>query len=57
MDGMRRSRRKSQLSWYKQERLIKHFIAGTAAPLVGVHRNTAAYYFHHLREIIRGHRL
>ena len=32
------------------------FIAGstarTAARLVGVHRNTAAYYFHRLREII-----
>ncbi len=56
MDGMRRLRRKSRLSWYKQERLIEHFVAGTtartAARLVGVHRNTAAYYFHRLREII-----
>ena len=52
MDGMRRSRRKSRLSWYKPERLIEHFVAGTAARLVGVHRNTAAYYFHRLREII-----
>ena len=48
--------RKSRLSWYKQNRLIEFFVAGTtarvAAPLVGVHRNTAAFYFHRLREII-----
>ena len=48
--------RKSRLSWYKQGRLIELFVAGTtdrlAAQLVGVHRNTAAFYFHHLREII-----
>ena len=31
MNGMRRSRRKSRLSWYKQERLIEHFVAGTTA--------------------------
>ncbi len=53
---MGRSRRKSRLSWYKQERLIEHLVAGTtartAARLAGVHRNTAAYYFHRLREII-----
>ena len=56
MDVMGQSRRKSRLSWYKQERLIEHFVAGTtartASRLVGVHRNTAAYYFHRLREII-----
>jgi transposase len=36
--------------------LIEHFVAGTtartAATLVGVHRNTAAFYFHRLRELI-----
>jgi transposase len=48
--------RKSRLRWEQQERLIEHFVAGTtartAATLVGVHRNTAAFYFHRLREII-----
>ena len=48
--------RKSRLSWRKQERLIEHFIAGTtartAACLVGVNKNTAAYYFHRLRSLI-----
>jgi transposase len=52
MDGMRKSR----LSWYKQERLIEHFVSGStarcAASLVGVNKNTAAYYFHRLRELI-----
>ena len=47
---------KSRLSWYKQERLIEHFVAGatarSAASLVGVNKTTAAYYFHRLREII-----
>ena len=51
--------RKSRLSWYKQSRLIELFVAGTtarlAAQLVGVHRNTAAFYFHRLREIIYYH--
>ena len=50
------SMRKSRLSLAKQDRLAEHFVAGTtarcAAALVGVHRNTAAYYFHRLREII-----
>ena len=36
--------------------MIEHFVAGTtartAATLVGVHRNTAAFYFHRLRELI-----
>lgn len=48
--------KKSRLSLNKQSRLLEHFVAGTtartAASLVGVHRNTAAYYFHRLREII-----
>ena len=50
------SMRKSRLSKYKQDRLIEHFVAGTtartASSLCGVHRNTAAYYFLRLREII-----
>ena len=48
--------RKSRLSQSKQQRLIEHFISGstarTAAALVGVNRNTAAYYFHRLRQLI-----
>ena len=48
--------RKSRLSQSKQQRLIEHFISGstarTAAALVGVHRNTAAYYFQRLRQLI-----
>jgi len=48
--------RKSRLSQPKQQRLIELFISGstarTAAALVGVHRNTAAYYFHRLRQLI-----
>lgn len=48
--------RKSRLSSYKQDRLIEHFVAGTtartAARLIGVHRNTAAYFFHRLRQVI-----
>jgi len=48
--------RESRLSQSKQERLIEHFISGstarTAASLVGVNRNTAAYYFHRLRQLI-----
>ena len=48
--------RKSRLSWYKQEHLIEHFVAGTtartAACLVGVNKNTGSYYFHRLRELI-----
>ena len=51
--------RKSRLSWYKQERLIEHFVAGTsarcAADLVGGNRKTSAYYFHRLRMIISQH--
>ena len=48
--------RRSRISQSKQDRLIEHFIAGTtartAASLVGVHRNSAAFYFHRLREVI-----
>ena len=48
--------RKSRLSWAVQRRLIEHFVSGstarTAASLVGVNKNTAALYFHRLREII-----
>ena len=48
--------RKSRLSWYKQERLIEHFVAGTTArtlaSLVDVNKTTASYYFHRLRLLI-----
>ncbi len=51
--------RKSRLSQYKQERLLELFIAGStariAAELVGINRNTAAYYFHRLRILIAEH--
>jgi len=51
--------RKSRLSWYKQDRLIEHFVSGTtaryAAEIIGVNRKTAAYYFHRLRELIAYH--
>ena len=48
--------RKSRLSQSKQHRLIELFISGstarTAAALVDVNRNTAAYYFHRLRQLV-----
>ena len=48
--------RKSRLSEAKQHKLIEHFVSGstarTSAALIGVHRNTAAYYFHRLRQLI-----
>ena len=48
--------RKSRLSKSIQSRLVEHFVAGAtarcAASLIGVHRNTAAYYFQRLRELI-----
>jgi len=48
--------RKSRLSSAKQLRLMEHFVARatarTAAELVGVNPKTAAFYFHHLRQII-----
>ena len=41
--------RRSRLSQYKQNKLIELFIAGvtarTAAQLVSVNKNTAAYYY------------
>ena len=51
--------RKSRISEAKQGKLIEHSVAGTtarcAADLVGVNRNTAAYYFQRLRDIISYH--
>ncbi len=48
--------RKCRLSQYKQNKLIELFVAGvtarTAAELVGVNKNTAAYNFHRLRLFI-----
>jgi len=48
--------RKSRIRQSKQDRLIEDFIAGTtartAASLVVVHHNSAAFYFHLLREVI-----
>ena len=48
--------RKSRLSSAKQSKLLEHFVTGTtarcAADLMRVNRNTAAYYFQRLREII-----
>jgi transposase len=48
--------RKSHLSQAKQDRLVEHFVSGstarTAPALVGVHRNTAAYYFQRLGQLI-----
>jgi len=48
--------RESRLSQPKQQRLIELFISGstarTAAALVDVNRNTAAYSFHRLRQLI-----
>ena len=48
--------RKSRLSWWKQSRLIEHFVSGStarcASRLVGVNKSTGALYFHRLREII-----
>ena len=49
----------SRLSRSKQEKLIEHFVAGAtarcASSLVGVHRNTAAYHYHRLGELITHH--
>ena len=48
--------RKGRLSSTKQSKLIEHFVVGTTArctaDLIGVNRNTAAYYFQRLHEII-----
>jgi len=50
------ARRRSKLPRATQRRLIEHFVAGTtartAAELVGVNKNTAALYYHKLRETI-----
>ena len=51
--------RKSRLSRNKQDKLIEHFVAGKTArcagKLIDVHRNTASYYYHRLRELIAHH--
>ena len=48
--------RKSRLSKRIQHKLVEHFVPGSkarcAADLVGVNKNTAAYYFHRRRELI-----
>lgn len=48
--------RKSRLIKAKQERLIECFVAGatarTTAALFGVNKNSVAYYFHCLWEVI-----
>jgi len=50
------SMRKSRIGQVKPDHLLEHFVARTtariAASLVGVHRNTSAYFFQRLREII-----
>jgi len=50
------TRRRSRLPRATQRRLIEHFVAGTtartAAQLIGVNKNTAALYYHKLRETI-----
>jgi transposase len=47
--------RKSRLVKEKQERLMEHFVSGStarcASELVNANKNTAAYFFHRLREI------
>ena len=51
--------RRSRLSLRQQSELIKLFVAGatarTAGELVGVHRNTAVFYFMRLRRLIAAH--
>jgi transposase len=46
----------SKLTEIQTRRLLEHFVAGTparmAAELVGVNKNTAALFYHRLREII-----
>ena len=48
--------KQSKLSRQLSQQLFQHFIAGTtarvAADLVGVHKNSAALYFHKLRKVI-----
>ncbi len=47
--------RKSRLDYSKQEKLIEYFVSGTTAAcasiLLGINKNSGAYYFHRLREI------
>ncbi|MBT3514187.1 MAG: hypothetical protein HN474_02575, partial [Nitrospina sp.] len=47
---------KSRLSKEKQEKLMEHFVSGPTArcpsELVNVNKNTVAYFFHRLREVI-----
>jgi len=49
----------SKLSEKQTARLCEHFVAGTpartAAELVGVNKNTAALFYHRLREIVSRH--
>jgi transposase len=48
--------RYSKLTEKQTSRLCEHFVAGTpartAADLVGVNKNTAALFYHRLREIV-----
>ena len=48
--------KKSRLSKYKQLKLIEFFLAETtariASKMVNIHVNSAAYYFHRLRQVI-----
>ncbi|SJM38489.1 hypothetical protein A1019T_02486 [Psychrobacter pasteurii] len=44
----------SELSWYKQTRLIELFVTGSTASLVSVNKTTASYYFHRPRLLIYG---
>jgi len=51
--------RKSRLSKKTQDKLMEYFVAGTtarcASELIEINRNTAAYYYQRLREIITHH--
>src|SRR5262244_4579219 len=48
--------KRSKLSEKHASRLLEHFVAGTpartAAALIGVNKNTAALFYHRLREIV-----
>ena len=48
--------KKSKISWYKQERLIEHFVIGSPAlatsVMLNMNRNTVWLYFNKLRQII-----
>jgi len=50
---------RSRLSRQQMRRLAEHFVAGTpartAAELIGIHRNSATFFFHRLREVIASH--